>query len=87
MPPWDAAKFTEGQEVEAFIGVDGGSTSTKAVLMDRDGLLLAKAYQLSKGNPLEDTQDILADLREYVEGQGATLKVMGVGPQAMPRTC
>ena len=65
--------------MEAFIGIDGGSTSTKAVLMDKDGNLLATAYQLSKGNPLADTQDILADLREYVENQDATLKVMGVG--------
>ena len=77
--PWEPAKFSPGQEVEAFMGIDGGSTSTKAVLMDRDGNLLATAYQLSKGNPLADTQDILADLREYVENQGATLKVMGVG--------
>ena len=78
-PPWEAATFSPGQEVEAFMGIDGGSTSTKAVLMDRDGKLLATSYQLSKGNPLADTQDILADLREYVENQGATLKVMGVG--------
>ena len=77
--PWEPAKFSPGQEVEAFMGIDGGSTSTKAVLMDRDGNLMATSYQLSKGNPLADTQDILADLREYVENQGATLKVMGVG--------
>ena len=77
--PWVPATFSPGQEVEAFMGIDGGSTSTKAVLMDKDGNLLATAYQLSKGNPLEDTQDILADLRENVENQGATLKVMGVG--------
>ena len=77
--PWEPAKFSTGQVVEAFIGIDGGSTSTKAVLMDKEGNLLATAYQLSKGNPLADTQDILADLREYVEGQGASLSVMGVG--------
>ena len=77
--PWDPVEFSPGEEVQAFIGVDGGSTSTKAVLMDRDGKLLAKSYQLSKGNPLADTQDILADLREYVENQGATLNVLGVG--------
>ena len=75
---WEPTKFSEGQEVEAFIGIDGGSTSTKAVLMDRDGVLLAKAYQLSKGNPLSDAQEILTELREYVEGQGATLNVRGV---------
>ena len=75
---WEAAKFSPGQEVEAFMGIDGGSTSTKAVLMDRDGVLLAKAYQLSKGNPLDDAKEIITELREYVEGQGATLNVRGV---------
>ena len=79
VPPWEAATFSPGQEVEAFLGIDGGSTSTKAVLMDKDGNLLATAYQLSKGNPLADTQDILGELREYVENQGATLNVVGVG--------
>ena len=77
--PWEPAKFSEGEVVEAFMGIDGGSTSTKAVLMNKEGELLATAYQLSKGNPLADTQDILADLREYVENQGAILKVAGVG--------
>ena len=77
--PWDPATFSPGEEVEAFIGIDGGSTSTKAVLMDKDGLLLATAYQLSKGNPIADSKDILGELREHVENQGATLKVMGVG--------
>ena len=77
--PWEPAKFSPGQEVGAFMGIDGGSTSTKAVLMDKDGNLLATSYQLSKGNPLEDTQDILVDLREYVENQGATLNILGVG--------
>ncbi len=77
--PWEPAIFEHGERVEAFIGIDGGSTSTKGVLMDRDGKLLSKAYQLSKGNPLADTQDILAELRSFVEDQGAILKVAGVG--------
>ena len=78
-PTWEPAIFEPGETVEAFIGIDGGSTSTKGVLMDREGHLLAKAYQLSKGNPLADTQDILAQLRSFVEDQRATLKVAGVG--------
>ena len=77
--PWEPARFSPGEVVEAFMGIDGGSTSTKAVLMNRKGELLVTAYQLSKGNPLADTQDILADLRGYVENQGATLNVAGVG--------
>ena len=77
--PWRPASFLPGREVRAFIGIDGGSTSTKGVLMDPDGNVLATAYQLSKGNPLADSQDILKNLREHVEDQGATLSVLGVG--------
>jgi predicted CoA-substrate-specific enzyme activase len=76
---FEGAEFERGAVVEAFIGVDGGSTSTKAVLVSRDKEVLCKAYQLSKGNPIEDTVEVLADLREQVESQGATLEVLGVG--------
>ncbi len=73
------AKFHPGQVVEGFIGIDGGSTSTKAVLLDRDKKILLKCYQLSRGNPIEDTMDMFANLREQVESQGAKLEVLGVG--------
>jgi len=68
-----------GQTVRCVIGVDGGSTSSKAVLVDEDGELVAKAYQLSKGNPLEDTKDLLRELRDHVAGQGAQLEILGLG--------
>jgi predicted CoA-substrate-specific enzyme activase len=71
--------FEPGQVVEAFIGIDGGSTSTKAVLVDKDRNVLCKTYQLSKGNPIEDTQEVLAKVHAQVTSQGATLKVLGVG--------
>src|SRR5215467_4276314 len=45
------AAFQRGQVVAGFVGVDGGSTSTKAALVDEDGNILCKAYQLSNGNP------------------------------------
>ena len=73
------AKFQPGQVVEGFMGIDGGSTSTKAVLLDKDKNVLVKSYQLSKGNPIEDTQDMFANLRAQIDDQGATLKILGVG--------
>jgi predicted CoA-substrate-specific enzyme activase len=64
---------------ECYLGIDGGSTSSKAVLIDRDGTLLAKAYQLSKGNPIQDTLDLLQQLqsldprgRHEIKGLGVT---------------
>ena len=62
-----------------FIGIDGGSTSTKAVLLDENGDILCKSYQLSNGNPIQDTIEMFENLREQVEAQGAKLEVLGVG--------
>src|SRR3972149_290162 len=60
-------------------GIDGGSTSTKAVLTDGEGRLLAKAYQLSKGNPLQDAREVLGSLRQQVGGPGSRLHIRGAG--------
>jgi activator of 2-hydroxyglutaryl-CoA dehydratase/predicted nucleotide-binding protein (sugar kinase/HSP70/actin superfamily) len=73
------ATFSPGDCVAAFVGLDGGSTSTKGVLLSTDGDVLCKAYQLSKGNPIQDTIDIFDELRAQVESQGASLEVLGVG--------
>ncbi len=73
------ATFVPGTVVEAYMGIDGGSTSSKAVLMDAKGDLLAKVYQLSKGNPIEDTKDLFENLQGQVEGKGATLRILGIG--------
>jgi activator of 2-hydroxyglutaryl-CoA dehydratase len=68
----------EGQTVSGFIGIDGGSTSTKAVLLDEKGDILCKSYQLSNGNPIQDTIEMFENLRGQVEAQGAKLEVLGV---------
>ena len=78
-PKFVPATFQPGERVQAFIGLDGGSTSTKAVLLSEHGDVLSKAYQLSKGNPIQDTIDLFENLRQQVETQGAILEVRGVG--------
>ena len=72
------ATFRKGQTVVGFVGVDGGSTSTKAVLLDERGDILCKAYQLSNGNPIQDTIEMFENLRGQVEAQHAKLEVLGV---------
>jgi len=71
--------FHPGDQVRAFMGIDGGSTSTKAVLVNESGEVMVKCYQLSKGNPLEDTMEMFSNLRTQVESQGASLELLGVG--------
>src|SRR5579864_8023865 len=70
--------FQSGSTVGGFVGVDGGSTSTKAVLLSEDGDILCKAYQLSNGNPIQDTIDMFEKLRAQVESQNAKMEVLGV---------
>ena len=76
---WEPTRFESGTVVDAFIGLDGGSTSTKAVLLDKDQKVIGKAYQLSKGNPIEDTMEIFAEVQAQIEDQGCTLNILGVG--------
>jgi activator of 2-hydroxyglutaryl-CoA dehydratase/predicted nucleotide-binding protein (sugar kinase/HSP70/actin superfamily) len=76
--PFQPTSFTPGQTVGGAIGLDGGSTSTKAVLLDADGRVLCKAYRLSNGNPIEDAIEILGRLQTAVQSSGATLDVLGI---------
>jgi len=79
VPKFTAPALTPGQTVRGVIGMDGGSTSSKAVVIGEDGEIMAKAYQLSKGNPLQDTKELIQKLVTHFESQGAKLEVLGFG--------
>ncbi|MCG8556671.1 MAG: acyl-CoA dehydratase activase-related protein [Proteobacteria bacterium] len=79
LPAFVPAVLEPGSSVRGYIGLDGGSTSSKAVLIDEEGELICKQYQLSKGNPIQDTKEILAKIKKFVNDQGASLEVLGFG--------
>jgi predicted CoA-substrate-specific enzyme activase len=60
-----------------YVGIDVGSTSTKAVIMDESGTrLLAKNYLMTAGRPVEAVRQVFRNLLQ----QGAEkVKVAGVG--------
>lgn len=68
-----------GQRFDAYLGIDGGSTTTKGVLLDTNLDVAFKAYRLSDGNPIDDTRRILIDLHAQVRAQGAELRILGAG--------
>ena len=45
-----------------YIGIDAGSTTIKAVVMDEDGNILEHLYQSNVGNPVPVIRDLLIDL-------------------------
>ncbi|WP_300363452.1 BadF/BadG/BcrA/BcrD ATPase family protein, partial [Hydrogenimonas sp.] len=73
----DAAYAPPRHPVRCWLGIDGGSTSSKAVLMDDDGKIVFKAYRLSKGNPIEDTLGLLREIEAF-DPQGM-LRIAGLG--------
>lgn len=93
-PPWSALdEFREryrprpfqpheprpGEVVEAFVGLDAGSTTCKGTLVGRDGSVLAKSYRYSCGNPLDDARAVLDELHRGVQAAGARLRVVALG--------
>lgn len=79
LPAFHPPALPAGTCVGGYIGLDGGSTSSKAVLIDEQGELLAKTYRLSQGNPIEDARMLLAQLRDQVSTRGCQLEVLGFG--------
>jgi predicted CoA-substrate-specific enzyme activase len=72
-------EFVPEQRVAGFVGIDGGSTSTKAVMLSTEGEILCKTYQLSNGNPIQDTIEMFEKLNAQIEAKGAVMEVLGVG--------
>ncbi len=47
---------------KVFLGIDAGSTTTKAVLMSEAGKILYSFYESNEGSPLEKVVEILKDI-------------------------
>jgi activator of 2-hydroxyglutaryl-CoA dehydratase/predicted nucleotide-binding protein (sugar kinase/HSP70/actin superfamily) len=65
--------------IRGYIGFDGGSTSSKAVLIGEEGEILTKQYLISKGNPITDAKEIMAAIRSFATDRQCTLEVLGFG--------
>lgn len=63
--------------VEAFIGIDSGSTTTKVVALDRKGRMLFSHYGDNHGNPVKAVGEALAELSRRCDEAGTELSVVG----------
>ena len=62
---------------DCFLGIDAGSTTTKLVLIDRDGNLLYSDYGSNEGNPLKSVITMLKKLYAVLP-EKAILRYSGV---------
>lgn len=70
-------KSLDGFSGDCYLGVDAGSTTTKAALIDSDGALLYSYYSSNKGNPLKKVGEILSDIYQKLPAD-ANLKYTGI---------
>ncbi len=64
-------------ELPVYIGIDGGSTSSKLVILDKDKNLVYKDYTLSEGNPIVDVRGMFRNMRKWAEDRGIEFDVRG----------
>ena len=62
---------------DCFIGIDAGSTTSKLVVTDRDGVLLYSAYQSNGGKPLDSVMEMLKELYKVMPKE-AIIRYSGV---------
>ena len=62
-----------------YLGIDIGSTSTKAVIVSTDQQVLAGFYTRTAGNPLAAVQAILAALGDLQQRKHASFIIQGAG--------
>ncbi|WP_456432417.1 acyl-CoA dehydratase activase [Thermosulfuriphilus sp.] len=73
-PP--SAGVSNSKRIEAYLGIDVGSVSTKLVVIDKNMRLLAKKYLYSSGRPLEAIKEGLAAISEDLP---PGVEICGVG--------
>ncbi|KAB2891851.1 MAG: CoA activase [Desulfobulbaceae bacterium] len=73
------AGLAEGSRVEIYLGMDIGSTSTKAVLMDRSLNVLAGLYTRTAGQPVVAVQDIFRAVEAISRRRAVKFEVIHCG--------
>lgn len=66
-------------EGRLFLGIDAGSTTTKAALIDEDKNLLYSFYTGNEGNPLEATMRMLKEMYSMLPEKAYISKVTATG--------
>jgi predicted CoA-substrate-specific enzyme activase len=62
---------------DVFLGVDIGSTSTKAVLLDAVGRILAGFYTSTAGRPVAAVQRLFASIDDMAQKKQISLRIVG----------
>lgn len=66
----------EDKEIECFLGIDSGSTTSKVVIMDTNANIVYKFYGNNEGNPLKRVIEGLSEFYKEAEQKGVKVKFL-----------
>jgi activator of 2-hydroxyglutaryl-CoA dehydratase len=61
-----------------YLGIDVGSISSKAVILDENNNLLTSSYLWTEGNPINAIKKVLADLQKQLKTKNTNIVSVGV---------
>ena len=69
----------KGKKYEILLGIDIGSTSTKAILLNADNSPMAGFYTYTSGKPAEAVQAVFESIDDMIRQRGIRVSINGVG--------
>ncbi len=63
--------------IKGYLGVDIGSISTKAVIIDEKNKIIAQKYIWTEGNPIEAVRQVIMDLKDQINGEDIEVQSVG----------
>ena len=72
-------EISTGETIDSYLGVDIGSTSTKAVLMNSKNIVLVGFYTRTAGNPLQAICSILESIDDIILNKKISLSILACG--------
>lgn len=69
----------QGHSYAVYLGIDIGSTSTKAAIIDENTDVIAGFYTRTSGRPLEAVQTIFETIDDMMKQEGCSFDFKGVG--------
>ena len=71
--------WPENGEIETYMGIDIGSTSTKALLIDKNGDVYLDIYRKTAGEPIEATKRLFETIEALSKETNTKVTVKGCG--------
>lgn len=68
---------TAEQKLDAFLGIDIGSISTKGVIIDSQRQIIARSYQWTEGDPVNASRRVIAELGEQIDQSKVAVRTVG----------